>query len=128
MDTINKFPDVYASDCPTRQVLDLIADKWSTLIINLLKPGAQRFAGIQRQIGGISQKMLTQTLRELERDGLVKRTVFAQVPPKVEYELTPLGQTLGELITPIIHWSEKNIREIEAAQKRYDEQTASIAS
>lgn len=128
MDTIEKFPNVYASDCPTRQVLDLIADKWSTLIINLLKEGPLRFAALQRRIGGISQKMLTQTLRELERDGLVKRTVFAQVPPRVEYELTPLGQMLGELITPIIRWSEENIGEIEAAQKRYDEQTASLAS
>ena len=127
MDTIEKFPNVYNADCPTRQVLDLIADKWSTLIINLLKPGPQRFAGIQRQIGGISQKMLTQTLRELERDGLLTRTVYAQVPPKVEYELTTLGQTLGDLITPIIEWSEKNITEIEAAQTRYD-RNASLAS
>lgn len=128
MDTIEKFPNVYASDCPTRQVLDLIADKWSTLIIHLLKAEPQRFAAIQRQIGGISQKMLTQTLRGLERNGLVKRTVFAQVPPRVEYELTSLGQTLGELITPIIHWSEGNIREIEIAQKRYDRQNTPIAS
>lgn len=127
MDTIEKFPNVYDADCPTRQVLDLIADKWSTLIINLLKPGPQRFASIQRQIRGISQKMLTQTLRELERDGLVTRTVYAQVPPRVEYELTGLGQTLGEIITPIIEWSEKNIAAIQAAQARYD-QHASLAS
>mgnify|MGYP001027599004 FL=1 len=128
MDTIEKFPDVYASDCPTRQVLDLIADKWSTLIINLLKPGPLRFANMQRQIRGISQKMLTQALRELERDGLVKRTVYAQVPPRVEYELTALGQTLVELITPIIQWSEKYITAIQAAQETYDRQNASLAS
>ena len=130
MDTsINKLPpNVYAADCAIRQVLDLIADKWSTLIIHLLKGEPKRFSVMQNQIRGISQKMLTQTLRELERHGLVKRTVFAQVPLRVEYELTPLGRTLVELITPIIRWSEANIKEIVAAQERYDEKNAALAS
>lgn len=128
MDTPKRLPNAFRANCPTRQVLDVIADKWSTLIIHLLKAGPQRFANIQRQIDGISQKMLTQTLRELERNGLVKRTVFAQVPPKVEYELTSLGQTLGQVITPIVKWSEANIGEIVAAQERYDRLNTSVAS
>lgn len=115
-------PNVYDANCPTRHVLDLIADKWATLIIGLLNnEQPQRFAALQRRIGGISQKMLTQTLRSLERDGLVQRTIYPQVPPRVEYALTPLGQTLCESIAAIIHWSEENIAAVTAAQKRYDE-------
>ena len=115
-------PNVYDANCPTRQVLDLIADKWATLIIGLLNDKQpQRFAALQRQIGGISQKMLTQTLRSLERDGLVQRTIYPQVPPRVEYALTPLGQTLCEPIAALIRWSEENIDAVTAAQKRYDE-------
>ncbi len=115
-------PNVYDANCPTRRVLDLIADKWATLIIGLLNDEQpQRFAALQRQIGGISQKMLTQTLRSLERDGLVQRTVYAQVPPRVEYALTSLGQTLCEPIAALIRWSEENINAVTAAQKRYDE-------
>ena len=80
----------------------------------------QRFAALQRQIGGISQKMLTQTLRRLERDGLVQRTVYPEVPPRVEYALTLLGQTLSEPLAALIGWSEAHIDAVTAAQKRYD--------
>ena len=121
METI--VPDVYDADCPTRRVLDLIADKWSALIVGLLKDQPLRFAVLHRQIGGISQKMLTQTLRNLERDGLVQRTVYAEVPPRVEYALTSLGRTLWEPIDAIIKWSEENIDAIIAAQGRYDRRT-----
>lgn len=114
-------PNVYEADCPTRHVLDLVADKWATLIIGLLADRTLRFAELQRQIGGISQKMLTQTLRDLERDGLVQRTIYAQVPPRVEYTLTPLGQTLREPIAAIIQWSEDHIDAVTAAQKHYDQ-------
>lgn len=115
-------PNVYDANCPTRRVLDLIADKWATLIIGLLNnEQPRRFAALQRQIGGISQKMLTQTLRSLERDGLVQRTVYPQVPPRVEYALTPLGETLCEPIAALIRWSEENIDAVTSAQKRYDE-------
>jgi DNA-binding HxlR family transcriptional regulator len=118
-------PNVYDANCPTRLVLDLIADKWATLIIGLLiVEQPRRFAALQRQIGGISQKMLTQTLRSLERDGLVKRTVYPQVPPRVEYALTPLGETLCEPIAALIRWSEENIDAVTSAQKRYDEASA----
>lgn len=114
-------PNVYEATCPTRQVLDLIADKWAALVVGLLEDGPQRFVALQRQIGGISQKMLTQTLRELERDGLVQRTVYAEVPPRVEYALTPLGQTLCGPIAAIRSWAEENISAVTGAQQRYDQ-------
>jgi DNA-binding HxlR family transcriptional regulator len=120
-------PDPYASDCPTRQVLDRIGDKWTTLIIGLLGDEAKRFSQIQREIHGISHKMLTQTLRNLERDGLVTRTIYAEVPPRVEYRLTALGKTLFELITGIIRWSEAHIEEVSAAQVAYDAREAARA-
>jgi DNA-binding HxlR family transcriptional regulator len=87
----------------------------------LLESETKRFSNLQREIGGISQKMLTQTLRGLERDGLVSRKVYATVPPKVEYSLTPLGHTLKEMLYAIKTWSETNIKEVLAAQKNYDE-------
>src|SRR5215470_15340050 len=111
---------VYNATCPTRRVLDVIADKWAALIVGLLEDGPLRFAVLQRRIGGISQKMLTQTLRNLERDGLVQRTVYAEVPPRVEYALTPLGQTLRAPIAALIGWAEEHIEAVTAAQQRYD--------
>lgn len=120
METQARRPDVYAEDCPTRQVLDRIGDKWTTLTIGLLHDGPKRFSELQREIAGISQKMLTQTLRMLERDGLIRRTVYAEVPPRVEYELTPLGETLCDPIEAIRRWSEEHIDEVTTAQQRYD--------
>ena len=120
METDNIWGDVYADNCPTRQVLDRIADKWTALIIGLLEDGPQRFSQLQRGIGGISQKMLAQTLRSLERDGLVLRTIYAEVPPRVEYELTPLGRTLIEPIAAIRIWAESYINNITVAQAEYD--------
>jgi DNA-binding HxlR family transcriptional regulator len=119
--------DVYKSDCPTRQVLDRIADKWTTLILGLLEEGPQRFSELQRGIGGISQKMLTQTLRGLERDGLVQRTIFPEIPPHVEYSLTLLGQTLCAPIAAIQRWAEAHIEEVLNAQRKYDVRNASQA-
>jgi len=112
--------NVYKKACPTRLVLDRIADKWTTLVIGLLEQRPQRFSELQRQIEGISQKMLTQTLRELERDGLITRTIYAEVPPRVEYALTPLGRTLCSPIAAIRAWAEANIDEVSVAQTRYD--------
>jgi DNA-binding HxlR family transcriptional regulator len=120
METNELQADVYAGDCPTRQVLDRIADKWTALIIGLLDDRTMRFSQLQRSIGGISQKMLTQTLRNLERDGLVTRTVYAEVPPRVEYKLTALGQTLVEPIAAIREWAEMHIEAIVAARVEYD--------
>lgn len=118
-------PNVYAGDCPTRQVLDLIGDKWAALIVGLLEEQPWRFAALHRQIGGISQKMLTQTLRRLERDGLVQRTVYAEVPPRVEYRLTPLGQTLCPPLAALRAWAESNIAAVQGAQQRYDQTAGS---
>lgn len=111
----------FNADCPTRLILNRIADKWTVLVMILLESETKRFSSLQREIGGISQKMLTQTLRGLERDGLVSRKVHATVPPKVEYSLTPLGHTLKEMLYAIKTWSETNIKEVLAAQKSYDE-------
>jgi DNA-binding HxlR family transcriptional regulator len=119
---------VYNDQCPTRQALDRIADKWSVLIIGMLEEKPKRFSDLQRAIGGISQKMLTQTLRTLERDGLISRKVYAQVPPRVDYELTPLGRTLIEPIKAIRVWAESNIKHVIAAQEIYDQRTLDQAS
>lgn len=113
--------NVYDANCPTRQMLDVIANKWATLVIGLLKTQSMRFMALHKQIGGISQKMLTQTLRDLEREGLVQRTIYAEVPPRVEYALTPLGQTLCEPINALIKWSEENIEAVIAARQLYDQ-------
>jgi DNA-binding HxlR family transcriptional regulator len=113
--------NVYNDNCPTRQALDRIADKWTVLVIGMLEQNPKRFSDLQRAIKGISQKMLTQTLRTLERDGLVTRTVYAQVPPRVDYELTPLGRTLIDPIRAIREWAETYIPQVLEAQEIYDE-------
>src|SRR2546425_10264171 len=109
---------VLDAQCPSRLVLDRIADKWTALIIQILARGTMRYAALQREIGGISQKMLTQTLRSLERDGLVQRTVHPVVPPKVEYALTRLGRTLIEPLHGLCRWSEKHLAELQANRAR----------
>lgn len=105
--------------CLSRVVLDRIADKWTALIIYVLANGTRRYAQLQREIGGVSQKMLTQTLRSLERDGLVQRKVHPVVPPKVEYSLTPLGRTLIEPLKAICRWSEKHLPQLQANRSRH---------
>lgn len=124
METMTLTPNVYAEDCPTRRALDMIADRWTVLVIGLLANGPTRFSALQRQIGGISQKMLTQTLRDLERSGLVSRTVYAEVPPRVEYALTELGETLCEPIRAIRDWAETNIDAVNRAQLSYDKRVS----
>lgn len=109
---------VLSPGCPSRLVLDRIADKWTALIIQNLASGTQRYSELQRNIGEISQKMLTQTLRSLERDGLVQRKVYPVVPPKVEYALTKLGRTLIEPLQGLCRWSEKHLPELEAHRER----------
>ena len=111
-------PSVLDAQCPSRLVLDRIADKWTALIIQILAHGTMRYAALQREIGGISQKMLTQTLRSLERDGLVQRTVHPVVPPKVEYSLTRLGRTLIEPLHSLCRWSEKHLAELQTNRAR----------
>jgi DNA-binding HxlR family transcriptional regulator len=112
------------NDCEVRQILDRIADKWSLLAIALLEGRTLRFTELQRQIDGISQRMLTVTLRQLERDGLVERTVYPVVPPRVEYTLTPLGATLHATINTLVTWTEAHQSEIAAARAAYDARAA----
>ncbi|GAB2560515.1 winged helix-turn-helix transcriptional regulator [Nocardia heshunensis] len=109
--------DVYSAKCPTRQVLDHIAGKWTVLVVDsLLQQGTLRYTDLARRIGGVSQKMLTQTLRSLEADGFLTRTVHPTIPPRVEYELTPLGRSLAEPIAALRQWTEEHINEIENAR------------
>lgn len=111
-------------DCEVRQILDRIADKWSLLTIALLEHRTMRFSELRREIDGVSQRMLTVTLRQLERDGLVERTVHAVVPPRVDYALTPLGRTLHRTIQSLVTWTEDHQGEIAAARATYDTRAA----
>ena len=113
--------NVFDSHCPTRQVLNLIADKWTVLIIRRLADGTLRFAQLRRSVDGISQKVLTNILRSLERDGIVTRRIYASVPPKVEYSLTTLGRSLCNLVEGICGWAETNIEQVQAARDLYSQ-------
>ena len=110
----------YRRDCPTRQLLDRIGDQWTVLVIGCLISGTRRYSELAREIEGVSQKMLTQTLRALERDGIVERTVYPVVPPHVDYELTELGRTLHEPIRALESWSVRNIENVLASRARFD--------
>ena len=112
--------DVYAANCPTRKLLDRVADKWSVLILLLLGQEDMRFNALKRRIEGVSQKMLSQTLRSLERDGLVSRTAVATVPVTVTYAITPLGSGLIGSLRSMIDWAETHIPDVTAAQRVYD--------
>ncbi|MFI6339553.1 winged helix-turn-helix transcriptional regulator [Streptomyces sp. NPDC050535] len=114
-------------DCEVRQILDRVADKWSLLVIALLDRRVLRFTELRREIDGVSQRMLTVTLRQLERDGLVKRTVHAVVPPRVDYELTPLGGTLHATIQSLVTWTEEHQGEIASAREDYDSRASAVA-
>ncbi|MFF2844844.1 winged helix-turn-helix transcriptional regulator [Streptomyces sp. NPDC058001] len=114
-------------DCEVRQILDRVADKWSLLVIALLDRRRMRFTELRREIDGISQRMLTVTLRQLERDGLVLRTVHPVVPPRVDYEMTDLGCTLHDTIQALVTWTEEHRNEIAAARAAYDERSAAEA-
>jgi DNA-binding HxlR family transcriptional regulator len=119
---------VLKPQCPSRVVLDRIADKWTALIIQVLAHGTQRYAELRRTIGGISQKMLTQTLRSLERDGLIVRKVHPVVPPKVEYSLTRLGRTLIDPLHALCRWSERHLPELQANRNRSQTSSHETAS
>jgi DNA-binding HxlR family transcriptional regulator len=112
--------NVYKVTCPTRQVLDCISDKWAVLVVGCLLERGRRTGELRRAIEGISQKMLTQTLRTLERDGLVQRQVFPSVPPKVEYTLTPLGRSLAEIVDRLRLWAEENVEAVLQSQSSFD--------
>ncbi|WCB96779.1 hypothetical protein DSM104299_05547 [Baekduia alba] len=111
---------VYDPSCPTRETLARIADKWTLLVVGCLGDNTKRFSELRRGIPGISQKMLTQTLRSLERDGLATRTVYPTIPPRVEYALTPLGRSLDEPLAAVRTWAEANIAAVRDAQDAFD--------
>lgn len=118
----------YDADCPTRRILDRIGDKWTVLVVGILGDDTLRFSEIKRQIGGISQKMLTQTLRAMERDGLVARTVVAEVPVRVEYRLTRAGLTLREPLQALEQWSIAHLGSVLASRERYDVDSTGVSS
>jgi DNA-binding HxlR family transcriptional regulator len=117
--------DAFLADCPSRLVLDRISDKWVTLVIASLADGPRRFSEVSRRLAGVSQKMLTQTLRTLERDGLVSRTVTPSVPVRVDYELTGLGHSLLDPIKHLKAWAEDHVPEVREAQEAYDRRASS---
>jgi DNA-binding HxlR family transcriptional regulator len=113
---------IFESQCPTRNLLELIADKWALLALHALHEGPARNGALLRRLDGISQKMLTQTLRNLERNGLVKRIDYQEVPPRVEYQATELGDSLGCKVAGLAGWMQDNIGHVEAARATFDAQ------
>ncbi|MET9734980.1 helix-turn-helix domain-containing protein [Streptomyces sp. NPDC006458] len=112
--------DAFIKACPTNQLLDRISDKWVSLVVSALAARPMRYSDLSRKIAGVSPKMLTQTLRTLERDGLVTRTVTPSVPVRVDYELTTLGSSLAHLLTAVKDWAETHFDEVHRARERYD--------
>ena len=122
---LHKLPpgNVFDPACPSRSVIQMLADKWTMLVVNALAAGPKRFGELRREISGVTQKMLTQSLRSLERDGLATRTVYATTPPTVEYALTPLGQGLTGITDQMCRWAEANMIEVVIARRGYDKVT-----
>jgi DNA-binding HxlR family transcriptional regulator len=119
-----QLPDHASEDCRAlSSILARVGDKWTVLIVVLLGDGPKRFNEIRRMVGGISQRMLTFTLRGLERDGLVTRTVFPTTPQRVDYELTKLGSTLWEAVEPLSSWARAHVSQILASRQRFDRKT-----
>ncbi|MGW3206612.1 winged helix-turn-helix transcriptional regulator [Streptomyces sp. NPDC001135] len=116
--------DAFLRECPTNQLLGRLSDKWVSLVVAALSAGPQRYSDLGRRIAGVSPKMLTQTLRALERDGIVSRTVTPSVPVRVDYALTPLGASLAGLLTAVKDWAETHFEEVRAARERYDAEDA----
>ncbi len=117
-------PDPYAARCPTRLLLDRIGDKWTVLVLGLIRDEPQRFNALRRTVEGLTQKMLSQTLKALERDGLITRTVIPTTPVSVQYAITPLGRTLAATLDGLTSWAREHISDVANAQRRYDDQAA----
>ncbi|WP_327088814.1 helix-turn-helix transcriptional regulator [Nonomuraea sp. NBC_01738] len=115
--------DAYIAECPSRKLLDTLSDKWVTLVLSALSAGPRRYSDLSRVIAGVSQKMLTQTLRALERDGMLTRTLTPSVPVRTDYELTDLGRSLLPVVAAIKGWAETHIEDVERARSRYDSLT-----
>ncbi|KUJ70996.1 HxlR family transcriptional regulator [Streptomyces albus subsp. albus] len=120
--------DAFMAACPSRQLLARISDKWTTLIVNALADGPLRYGELARIVAGVSQKMLTQTLRALERDGLVSRTITASVPVRVDYALTPIGRELLPIVRAIKEWSDAHVAQVLAAREVYDTRRGDTAA
>jgi len=120
METDQFAPDAFARDCASRVILDRIGDRWTVLVVVALADGRLRFSELRSRIEGITPKVMTQTLRALERDGLIPREVFAEVPPRVEYELTDLGRDLLAPIDAVRIWAEQHASRIVANRDLYD--------
>lgn len=121
--------DLYSVGCPCRDVLDLIGSKWSVLVIGRLEEGPYRFGELRRAVPGITQKMLTQTLRRLEEDGMVHREVLVEMrPPRVEYSLTKLGHTITEPLEAIRTWTEQHLHDVRQAREQFADSASSTAS
>jgi DNA-binding HxlR family transcriptional regulator len=114
--------DVFQAQCKSRELLDLLAEKWAVLIVHSLSEGTKRTSDLRRHVDGISEKMLIQTLRNLERHGIVKRRAYPEVPPRVEYALTPLGVELANLVRQLDVWVESHCGVILAAKEAFDRQ------
>ena len=121
-----KTANVMAADCPSRQVLTHVTNRWGSLVMIALTGGTQRFSGLRRQIGGVSERMLAQTLQQLEADGLVRRVAHDVVPPHVEYSLTPLGQGAAEKVLALAVWIETNLPEILDARPDFSAKNHSV--
>lgn len=126
MDTVSAATDSLAGNvldpqCPSRVVFQRVGDKWASLVIQVLAEGPVRFSELRKMVSVVTPKVLTQTLRTLERDGLITRRVFAQVPPRVDYELTALGRSLLEPLTMLRRWAEDNVPTILDARDAYDD-------
>ena len=109
-------PDVFSAQCPSRGVLDHVTSRWAVLVLSALADEMHRFSALRRRIGGVSEKMLAQTLTTLEQDGFVERTAYPEVPPRVEYRLTPLGREVAERVGALKEWIEQNLPRVERAR------------
>ncbi|GAA2141515.1 helix-turn-helix domain-containing protein [Streptomyces synnematoformans] len=114
------FPDVIEPDCPARNILEHVVSRWGVLVLLALQDGTMRFSALRRRIGGVSEKMLAQTLQTLERDGLVLREAKPVIPPHVEYSLSPLGGQAARLVRPLAVWANDSVAEVATARAGYD--------
>jgi DNA-binding HxlR family transcriptional regulator len=119
----NGTPGITLTRCRVREILERVGDKWSLFVISCLGDGPKRFTALKRSVDGISQRMLTVTLRGLERDGIVSRTMYPVMPPRVDYELTPLGRTLLDAVGALMTWADAHLDEVDAARAAYDART-----
>jgi DNA-binding HxlR family transcriptional regulator len=119
----NKGPDVNAANCPSRVILEHVTSRWGVLVLAVLLDGTHRFSELRRMVGGVSEKMLAQTLQTLERDGFVHREVHAVIPPRVDYSLTPLGREAARQVWALARWAEERVPDVLAARTAYDNVT-----